>query len=167
MAYYVIDKINSLQRKDILLEILSAVTECGIRISNLTFDGLYCNAKTCELLGAHLDVFNDNFQPFFPNPKNGENIFIILNPCHMQKLVRNTLAGKEVIFYRNENHVTQIKWKHIVDLHEFSKTNDIRTHKLTKKHIQWEQNDMNVRIAVQTLSASVANSMAILKDKKH
>lgn len=167
VAYYVIDKINSSQRKDVLLEILSAVTECGIRVSNLTFDGLYCNTKTCELLGANLDVFSKNFQPFFPNPNNDENIFIILDPCHMQKLLRNTLASKKVILYRNGKHETQIKWQHIVDLFEFSRTNGLRTHKLTKKHIEWEQNDMNVCLAVQTLSASVANSMAILKNHKN
>lgn len=163
VAYYVINKINSLQKKNMLVEILCAVTECGIRISNLTFDGLFSNTKMCELLGANLDVLSQDFQPFFSNPNSGEKIFIILDPCHMQKIVRNTLAGKKVIFHRDENRETQIKWEHIVKLYEFSKSHDMLTHKLTKKHIQWEQNSMNVRLAVQTLSASVANSMSFLK----
>lgn len=154
VAYYLIDKLNSMQRKDLIAEIIKAITECGIRISNVTFDGLYCNTKSCEILGANLNVHSVDFQPYFINPQNGEKIFIILDPCHMQKLVRNTLAGRGMILYRKNR---QIKWEHIVSLHEYSKTNNMRTHKLTKKHIEWQQNEMNVRLAVQTLSQSVAN----------
>lgn len=164
VAYYLIEELNSMQRKDLMVEIISAITECGIRISNVTFDGLYCNTKSCEILGANLNVHSVNFQPYFLNPQSGEKIFIILDPCHMQKVVRNTLAGREMILYRKN---IQIKWKHIVSLYEYSKTNNMRTHKLTKKHIEWQQNPMNVRLAVQTLSQSVANSMVFLKEQNH
>lgn len=66
VAYYPIDKLDAAQRKEILLKIITAVTsECNIRISNVTFDGLACNAKMCNMLGADLDVNSPSFQPFF------------------------------------------------------------------------------------------------------
>lgn len=40
--------------------------------------------------------------------------------------------------------------------------NKFVTHRLTKKHIQWYRNKMNVKLAVQTLSNSVADSIEYL-----
>lgn len=41
------------------------------------------------------------------------------------------------------------------------------THKLTKKHIEFKQNKMNVRLAVETFSESVGDSLTILREQKH
>lgn len=41
------------------------------------------------------------------------------------------------------------------------------THKLTRKHIEWERNSMNVGYAAQTLSHDVADSIQFLMDRKH
>lgn len=164
VAYFLIDTLNKMQRKDMLEEVITAVTACGIRITNLTFDGLASNIAMCELFGAEMDVHSTMFQPFFANPVNDEKIYIILDPCHMEKLIRNTLANKKVIFNsKNE----KIEWKFFESLYSYSREYEMKTHKLTKKHLQWKQNAMNVRLAVETLSQSVANSMKYLSEQNH
>lgn len=164
VAYFFINTLNSVQRKDLLLKIIEAVSECGVNITNLTFDGYATNIPMCQMLGAELDVFSPNFRSFFQNPFSDNEIHIILDPCHMEKLARNALATKGV-FYDTENG--KIEWRFIESLHKFSKQNFFPMHKLSKKHIQWNRNQMNVRLAVQTLSESVAKSIEFLMDQGH
>lgn len=95
----------------------------------------------CELLGAKLDVFSKKFEPFIHNLLNNELIYIILDPCHMEKLVRNALASKK-IFYDKQNN--KIEWRYIEALYKYSSGHDFRTHKLSKKHIEFKRNIMNV-----------------------
>lgn len=113
----------------------------------------------CRQLGANLNIFAEDFKPYFENPVNGSKIFIIIDNCHAEKLVRNTLGNKGVIYDDNGG---RIEWKHFVDLENFSQKHDLRTHKLNKKHIEFKSSIMNVRIASETLSNSVADSMEFL-----
>lgn len=95
---------------------------------------------------------------------NQEKIHVFHDPCHMEKLIRNTLARKKVIIDDNNN---KIEWKYIVSLYDHTKNDSTRCHKITKKHIQWQQNIMNVRIAVETMSESVASYMEYLMKQNH
>lgn len=160
VAYYLIDSLTKIQKKDLLSKVISGVLETGIKISNITSDGLASNFSTFSSLGANLDIFSSQFKTHFCNDK-GEKIHIILDPAHMIKLVRNTLAGKGCI-YDDKNK--KIEWRYFEALYQFSKDNDLRTHKLNKKHIQWEKNKMNTRIAIETMSGSCANSMEFLNN---
>lgn len=164
VAYHLIRSAGKELRKDLLLETIKAVTECGVTISVITFDGHPCNIGMCELLGANLSVFSDEFRPFFDHPLNGNKIHIMLDPPHMEKLVRNAL-GTRGIFVNERNE--RIEWRFIEKLYQYSKENNLCTHKLSKKHIQWSRNPMNVRIATQTFSESVAKSMQLLLDQHH
>lgn len=163
VAYFLIDSLKKEPKKILLEQIINAVSECGVRITNLTFDGFASNIPMAEMFGANLDVTSPEFQPYFINPANSERIYIILDPCHMEKLLRNTLAGRKVI-YDSKNR--KIEWRFIEALHNQSKENGLRTHNLSKKHMQWHKNSMNVRLAVQTLSESVANSIMFFRDQK-
>lgn len=104
VAYFFIESLNTMQRKELLLQIIEKVTACGVRIANITFDGFAANVPMCEMLGANLDVSSTSFRPFFKNPSNDDDdIFVILDPCHMEKLTRNALASKK-IFFDIKNH---------------------------------------------------------------
>lgn len=165
VAYYFIDTLDKYQRNRLLDKIVKTVTECGIEITNVTFDGYPSNIGMCELFGAHLTVDSSEFRPYFLNPISNEKIYIILDPSHMEKLFRNTLASKEVIY---DDHDNKIEFRYLKSLFEYSKSNNLKTHKLTKKHIdQWDRNKMNVRVAVQTFSDSVADSLEFLMNKNH
>lgn len=82
----------------------------------------------------------------------------------MFKLIRNILATKKVFFVGNENK--KVEWRYIESLYLYSQNQSIRAHKLTRKHIQCDRNPMNVRLAVQTFSDSVADSLQFLMEQK-
>lgn len=114
----------------------------------------------CTLLGAILK--ENSMQPFINNPLNNEKIYIIQDPCHMEKLARNTLASKQIIYDAQGN---KIEWRYFESLYQFSTAYDLKTHKLTKKHMDWKRNSMNVALAVETFSESVAITMQFLKNQ--
>lgn len=167
IAYHFISELNAAQRYDLLTKIIAAVTKCGIKITNCTFDGHSCNIPAFEMMGAFLkwktSEENQKFKSFFINPINNERIYIIMDPSHMEKLVRNQWASCRVFFDENGD---KIDWRYVEDLYEYSYKNDFHTHNLTKKHIDWKRHAMNVRIAVETLSESVAKSIQFLMDKE-
>lgn len=164
VAYFFIDTLKATERRHLLQDIITAVTECNVIVTNVTFDGYAPNFLMCEMFGANLNVFSSDFQPFFLNPISNRKIFIFLDPCHMEKLLRNALGTKKVFYYGQNN---KIEWRFIESLYNFSKANGMSTHKLTKKHIQWERNSMNVAIACQTFSESVAAAMEYLAKQNH
>lgn len=136
---------------------LLELSRCDVVIEAITFDGLAANISMCQLFDWSFDYGTTSD---FKNPYTDETIHVILDPCHVQKLVRNTLASRGTIFdYMNK----KVEWQHIVDLEKFSRENDFGlVHKLTKKHIEFKDRKMNVRISVQTLSKSVADSLEFL-----
>lgn len=118
------------------------------------------------MLGACLKINvkgnNRTLKSYIINPINDEKIYIILDPCHMEKLLRNRWATCQVFFDANRN---KIEWRYIVELYKYSCKNDFQTHKLSKKHIEWKRHSMNVRIAAETFSESVASSLEYLMDQ--
>lgn len=162
VCYHLIKKLDTDDKTTLVIEVLKKITECGIVVKNVSFDGLKINFAMCRQLGANLDVYATNFKPYFENPVNKEKVYIIFDNCHAEKLVRNTLGNKEVIF---DDKNARIKWKYFVDLERFSEENEFRTHKLSKKHIDFKSSCMNVKIASETMSTSVADSLQFLLDK--
>lgn len=154
VCYHFITTLNTREKTDLFNEVIKNVTDCGILIKNITFDGLKTSFAMCKRLVANLDVFSGEFKPYITNPVNKEKIYISFDNCHAIKLTRNTLGNKGVIF---DDKNGRIEWKHFVDLERFSKENNFRTHKLSKKHVQFKSSEMNVRIASQTFSNSTAD----------
>ena len=60
-----------------------------------------------------------------------------------------------------------IEWKCIVNIYEYQKANGFKLgNKLSKQHINFAENKMKVRYAVQVLSRSVADALFTLHDLK-
>lgn len=162
VCFHFIRALNANDKANLYSEVIEKVTECGVVIKNITFDGLASNFAMCQKLGAQLNIFASDFKPFILNPLNQSKIFIMFDNCHAEKLIRNTLGNKGVIYdEKNEG----IKWEHLENLLEFSNQFDLRTHKLSKKHIDFKSSIMNVKIATETMSNSVADSLQYLQDK--
>ena len=86
----------------------------------------------------------------------------------MLKLARNALAN---IGYFVDQDNNEVRWKYIQELHNLQQENGMKmANKLSKNHIQFYKHKMNVRLASQTLSSSVANAIEfmdiVMKDRK-
>lgn len=80
----------------------------------------------------------------------------------MFKLVRNCMAEQTIV----GGDKRPILWSLIEGLERLRVKKNFVTHKLTKRHVQFDENKMNVPLAAQTISKSVANSMIYLKNKR-
>lgn len=108
-------------------------------------------------LGASFD--KNNFRPAIHNPIDGSEIKIILDPCHMLKLVRNSLQEKAVLY---DNEKRKIEWQYFVRLVLYREKKGLITHKMNQQHIECGANRMKVRLAAELLSRKVSNSMEYL-----
>lgn len=158
IAFFFIDSLNASEKKHLLLEIITTLTELNVRLISVTFDGLFANIPMCEELGACFQL--KKFHPYFQNHITKDKIYVILDSPHMEKLVRNILASEKVLYDAGKS---KIEWKYFELLEQYRAEQGLTlTHKLNKKHIQWDRNKMKVSLAVQTLSDSVADSMEFL-----
>lgn len=161
VAYHFIKSLKKDEKKDLLIDVVTALTQIGITIVNITFDGLSTNFLVCKSLGACLDT--NDLHPYFQNPVDGRKIYIILDACHMLKLWRNSLGNLKII---SDGKSHQIEWAHFENLENCRVNDKFVTHKLTKRHIQWDKDKMNVRLAAQTLSSSVSKSLTFLMNNQ-
>lgn len=86
LGYFFVDSFSGSERAQLTKECISRVTSIGIVAASLTFDGAVSNFSTASFLGADLRCRSPGFQcsEDFPN-----KVFLILDACHMIKLLRN------------------------------------------------------------------------------
>lgn len=159
IAFYFITCLTGKEKFQLVKEIIVAITACDVRVINLTFDGLGSNVTMCNLFGASFQ--QNDFRPYFTLPNDNRKIYIIFDASHMIKLARNCIANNKVLIGPQNG---RIKWQYFVRLENLRDLGLSHTHKLNKTHIQYTRSIMNVRIAVETLSISVADSMRFLYD---
>lgn len=63
IAYFFIKTLNGTEKSILIKEILRQTSEKGIKLINLTFDGLKNNFAACKRLGANFSF--EKFKPFF------------------------------------------------------------------------------------------------------
>ena len=101
--------------------------------------------------------------PQAPNSK----IYVIFNVCHLIKLMRNLLGDYKVICHQDRSGQRHaIRWQYIENLNNLQEDMGFSfANKLKKKHILWTKHKMNISLAAQTLSGSVANAISFLRDE--
>lgn len=154
VAYFFITTLIAEEKAIMIATILKALTNIGVRVISLTSDGLSSNLATYEILGASKDEI-DVIYPYFYNPDTDERVYVLYDIPHMLKHVRNCLGEN---FFLRDKANRPINWVFIERLYR-SKKSDLTSHKLTKKHLDWEGNKMNVTLAAQTISNSVAETI--------
>ena len=83
----------------------------------------------------------------------------------MLKLMQNLLADYKVLIDNSNGTQEQIKWKYIEALAEAQYEVRLQeANKLTSKPIAWTKHKLSVKVAVQTLSSSVATAIDFLRD---
>jgi DNA transposase THAP9 len=68
--------------------------DCYAQVYSITFDGEANNISMCKELGANFE-YGSTFKLYFTNLITQEKCFVSFDPCHMIKLVRNTLGNKK------------------------------------------------------------------------
>lgn len=148
---------TSKEKAAIINNALETLHEYDIEVNALVYDGDPGNVAMVNELNT--TMLNPTY---FLHPSTNQKVHIIVDICHMIKLVRNTLANKKVLIDGNNG---LIEWKYLQMLHDLQEDMQTRLgNKLSRKHILFQNQKMKVKYATQTLSRSVANSLKTLKD---
>ena len=156
LGYFLIDGLSASERENLVKTCLLKLSDIGVKTVSLTCDGPSCNQSMIKLLGAKLDV--DDLDPSFVHlADSSQKIHVVLDVCHMLKLVRNTLATQKIITDGNGGN---IRWELIEELHKIQDEEGLRLgNRLRGAHIQWAKQKMKVNLAAQTISVSVADAI--------
>ena len=94
----------------------------------MTADGTAVNLKTFEILGCSFSGSYDEMTTSIIHPATEEEVYVILDPCHMLKLARNALAHLGTIF-DGEGNV--ISWHHIEELQKLQEVEGLNLGSIT------------------------------------
>jgi len=164
IAYFFIDGLTADVKCNLVSEAVNRLYTVNVRVVAVVCDGPATNFAVGAKLGAALSA--EDMRPFFVHPCCPDwKVYIVFDPAHMLKLMRNTLAEKGILTDDNGN---QIRWQHVKDLHELQDKEGLKAaNKLKRAHIEWYQQKMKVSLAAQSFSRSVANALEFVsKDLK-
>ena len=150
-----VNGLDGRERANVVKICLEKLADTGALVVSLTCDGPSCHFTMLSELGANLDP--TNMIPYFPNPCNANTrIFILLDVCHMLKLVQNTLTDTGILL---DGDCRKILWQYIVSLQKLQDTEGLRLgNKLKTAHIRWRQQKVKVNLAAQALSSRFLRS---------
>ncbi len=160
IGYFLVDKISAKDQAKLVSKSLELAAKAGLKVWSVTAGGTAVNLRTFEILGCNFNGSYDEMTTSIIHPTTGEEVFIILDPCHMLKLARNALAHLGTIVDGEGN---AIRWQHIEELQKLQELEGLNLgNKLSSNHLKFQKHKMNVRLAAQTLSSSVANAIEFL-----
>lgn len=161
VAYYLIDELTAKDRTNIITNVLRSIHETGIDIVSLTFDGPHYNFTMANILGPHLQV-DEKLQVFFPHPISKKPVFIILDACHMIKLVRNCFAEYRILQNKKNE---EIRYDFVEKLIHVQETYGLHANtKVRLRHLNWRNEKMKVCLAVQVFSNRVSKGIQYLRE---
>lgn len=99
VGYFFINTVGGTKSK-----MLSFPQQSRAKVISLTFDGAGNNKIMCKELGALLKD-SKNLKPWFHHPCTGECVYILYDPPHALKLIRNTLDHFKVMYDEDNNAV--------------------------------------------------------------
>ena len=104
VGYFLTDGLDAKEKANIITECLIKVYTTGIRVVSLTFDGASSNLSMLKILGADLSNVH-NLKTWFPHPSSNQPVFVLLDACHMLKLIRNCFGEKKIFLDCNGGRV--------------------------------------------------------------
>lgn len=162
IGYFITNTLRADTQKVLIEHALDLLEARNIKVVCLTMDGHATNVAMCTMLGCQLRVGDNKLITYFPHPTSGDRVFVMMDACHMLKLVRNMFESYQVIKGPDN---TRIQWSYIKDLSSIQEDAGLRAgNKLTSKHVKFQAQKMKVALAAQTLSGSVAKTLQMLHD---
>ena len=156
LGYFLIDGMNGNERANIVTQCILKLHDVGVKVCSVTCDGPSCNFSMMTALGVNLEPLS--IRSWFPHPADPSvRIYVVLDACHMLKLMRNCLASYGILV---DETGSKINWNYVEQLHKLQQAEGLRLgNKLRSSHMMWSKQKMKVNIAAQTLSASVADAI--------
>jgi len=156
LGYFLIDGMTGAERANLIKECFQRLHESGVTAVSLTCDGPSCHFSMMKELGANMNVVG--MDPSFPHPSDPcKKVFVILDLCHMLKLLRNSFDDIGIFKTSSGQY---IRWKYIEELNKLQESEGLRLgNKLKSVHIQWKTQKMKVNLASQVFSKSVADAL--------
>ena len=128
-------------------------------------DGTSTNLHAMQLFGCKLGKSLQDIDGSFMYTGYEHKLFFTPDPPHMLKLAHNALCELGV-FIDGEGKLVQ--WNFIQKLHEQQTLQGLKfANKLSSNHINIRRHKMNVRLAAQTFSSSVADAIQFLMESGH
>lgn len=160
IAYFLEDHLSAQTQAQMVKEGIAMLTEAQYEVHATVCDGSYTNQSTASMLGCSL--IPGVFRHSFPHPTDKEkSVLFIFDACHQIKNVRNCLADLGILLHDGK----PIMWRYIEELHKVQLKDNLHlANKLKSKHVYFQQHKMNVKLAVQALSASVADAIDFLRE---
>jgi hypothetical protein len=104
LAYFLIASLNGEEKSRLITICLKKLYDIDIKSVGITCDGLSSNFAAFRLLGANFDV--SNMKSFFPHPSDPNlSVAVIIDACHVIKLIRNTLSDLQVLKDQDGNQI--------------------------------------------------------------
>lgn len=136
IAYFFVAGVSGEQLAALVKQALHLLHEARVIVVSLTFDGAAANLNMATNLGCSFDT--DQLVTHFPHPVSGDKVHIFLDPCHMIKLIRNTIGVRNIMSGEG-----QVKWIFITNLFSLQDAEGLRlANQLTKGHINWQDQKM-------------------------
>ena len=147
IGYVLIDKISADNLHCLVSRALELCVYHGFKVRTVTCDGTSTNFSVIRQFGCNLGNSLEDISGIFYSESFADPI----------KLARNALAYLRTIVDGKDN---ANEWKYIILLHEAQIKEGLKfANKLSKKHIEFNRNKMNVKIAAHVLSSSVATAI--------
>ena len=166
VVYVLQDKCSAAVQTQLMKDCIGLLYQEGLNVVAVVFDGCYTNQSTARMLGCKMQV--SDMKTWFAHPQvPSSRIYVIFDVCHLMKLMRNLLGDYKVICHQDTSgQLHEIRWQYIENLNSLQEDIGFTfANKLKKKHILWTKYKMNVSLAAQTLSGSVANAISFLRDE--
>ena len=121
-GYFLVNSLTGEEKANLVRDCLKKLHEVDVKVVSFTCEGQATHLAMLKMLGARLSA--DNMHVYFPHPCDAnEKVYILLDACHMIKLVRNTWSDWKVL--QDEDGDT-IEWKYIAKLHESQEQEGLR-----------------------------------------
>lgn len=143
IGYFFIKSLKASEKAQLVREALRKLKQCNVIITSLTCDGPNVNFAMMNELGAEVTDLK-NIIPSFQHPSDGSKIFVLFDPCHMLKILRNNWANMKKLI---DPYEEVVDFDLINQLYNIQKDENFRLGtKLRKTHIEWQRQKMKVNV---------------------
>ena len=165
IGYFLINSIIATNLYYLASKALSLASCHGLNIYSTSCDAYPSNIDSMRYFGCEFGTKVDDIKSSFSHDTYDHPLLFIPDACHMLKLAMNSPADLKVFL---DDAKCEVKWDHIKILHAFQEDEGLKIgSKLSKGHIEFQRQKVNVNVAAQTLSSSVADAIEYLMTSGH